>query len=260
MNPRPKLDWLEQIYRKSGHGLTEPVSLKQVLSNESQCPNSTIDAERLIGNAVGLLPQGKMLKALDIGSGYGFYSAAALRHGLEVTALNPGKWENDVFEAMNNFRPIETLFEQSSLYGKKEIFDVVIMSQVLEHIHEPLEFLKQVCKLMKKGGIIAFAVPNMASIRVKLLGVNDNSCFWCPEHLNYFTLNGLFKMFERADLTIVKHCNISRIPYFSISNRLNLEGFFRSVTNSVVKYSQVLPLSICNRLGIGFYLNVYARK
>lgn len=260
INPRPAIEWLSSIYEKSGHGLKEPISYEKVLSNEKEYPNSTVDAKRLVGNAVELLPQNNARKALDIGSGYGFYSAAALQHGFEVTAVNPGKWENDVFERMNGFRPVESLFEKSNLYGQSELFDLVIMSQVLEHVYDPSQFLCHIKKLLKMQGIIALAIPNFESIRVKLRGVRDNSCIWVPEHLNYFTINGLLNLLEQADLTIVKHHTVSRIPYFTISNYLNLKGFLRSVSNTIVKYVQKLPLYICDISGIGFYLNLWARK
>lgn len=259
LNPRPTLDWLKSIYTKSGHGLAKPITLREVLHHESEFPNTTIDAERLVGCSVQYLPKRKEYTALDIGSGYGFYSAAALKYGFEVTAINPSVWENNVFESMNGFRPIESFFEETELYGQSNKFDLVIMSQVLEHIYNPALFLAYVTRLLKPGGIIVLAVPNFNSIRVTLLGTRDNSCLWVPEHLNYFTYNGISRLLERMDFTKVQHCQVSRIPFYSLANRLSLTGKRRYLTNLIVKYLQVLPIIGCNSIGKGFYLNMWAQ-
>ena len=260
MNPRPKIEWLKSIYTKSGHGLIKPITLEEVLYNESEYPNSSSDAERFIKTVHKFMHNNKKPKTLDIGSGYGFYSYAAIKHGYEVTAVNPSIWENNVFEEMNKFRPIESNFEESHYYGQSEKFDLIIISQILEHVYDPNTFLLNISKLLKKDGIAVIAIPNFHSIRVKLLGIRDNSCLWVPEHLNHFSVKGIFSLLERKNLTVLKHCNISRIPYFSVSNLLNLKGRLRNMINSATKYSQKLPLSLCDIMGLGFYLNLWAQK
>ena len=67
--------------------------LAAVMASEAEFPNSTVDARRLVTYAKGLLgpcPEGKA-KALDIGSGYGFFSRAALDQGFQVVAVNPAE-------------------------------------------------------------------------------------------------------------------------------------------------------------------------
>jgi ubiquinone/menaquinone biosynthesis C-methylase UbiE len=48
--------------------------------------------------------------------------------------------------------------------GKKmpfddEIFDVIFMTEVLEHVYTPKQLLKECCRVLKKDGIIFFTVP-----------------------------------------------------------------------------------------------------
>ncbi len=259
MNPRPDFEWLKNIYSKSGLGLSSPTTLKEVLDKEVECPNVTVDARRIISGVLNILPNDKSLKALDIGSGYGFFSAAALKQGFEVAAINPSIWENDVFEAMNGFRPVESTFEESDFNSQSEAFDLVILSQVLEHIYDPAIFLNQIHKLLKKNGVLAIAVPNFNSIRVRLLGTRDNSCLWCPEHVSYFTINSLSLLLNKVNFSVINYHNISRMPYFAISDLLNLNGWLRKIVNNTTKYAQK-SLSICDITGTGFYLNLWAKK
>lgn len=113
MNPQPKKEYLDSIYHKSGHGLLEPISYEEVMKSEAEYPNATVDAQRLVIRAQHLLSDNHNLQALDIGSGYGYFTQAAIKSGFQVTAINPGKWENDVFEEMNGFSPIPHFLKKS---------------------------------------------------------------------------------------------------------------------------------------------------
>lgn len=258
MNPQPTEEYLSLIYATSGKGLLQPLSFEQVMEAEVEYPNATVDAKRLISLAQKLiLSNGDAeLNALDIGSGWGFFSKEAIDQGCKVTAINPGSWENNVFVQLNGFSPIPSFFEAVDFGDQK--FDLVILSQVLEHIPDPLKLLQMIIKLLKQGGILTIAVPNVDSILVKILKDKDNSCLWVPEHLIYFSKRGLFALLERAGFTIKHHMYVSRIPYFIVSNKLKLKGTIRHTMNNIVKISQWLPFKFINMVGIGMQHNIWA--
>jgi 2-polyprenyl-3-methyl-5-hydroxy-6-metoxy-1,4-benzoquinol methylase len=257
MNPQPKREYLDAIYHKSGHGLIEPISSEEVIRLETEYPNATVDGERLVGKAKSFLAGKNDLKALDIGSGFGFFSKAAALAGFEVMAVNPGKWENEVFEKINGFSPLPYFFDEVDF--KKEKFDLIILSQVLEHIEEPLAFLQKIKSLLSPSGIIAIAVPNVDSILVKLLKAKDNGCLWVPEHLTYFSAKGLATLLSRAGFAVKSHMYISRIPYNALSRRLNLAGAPRRIMNGLVKNLQKPPLQLMNWLGLGLTHNIWGQ-
>jgi SAM-dependent methyltransferase len=257
MNPQPQKSYLDAIYHKSGHGLAEPTSVEEVLRSEKEYPNASVDAARLAGEAKNLLPPRDGLQAIDIGSGFGFFSRAALNAGFAVTAVNPGKWENEIFEQINGFSPLPYFFEEFDFNGKK--FDLVILSQVLEHIADPVSFLQKALQLLNPGGIIAIAVPNVDSILVKILQTKENGCLWVPEHLTYFSGPGLQSLLTRAGFTVKRHGYVSRIPYSALSRRLNLDGTPRRIINGVVKVFQKPPLMLVNWLGLGFVHHIWGQ-
>jgi len=260
LNPPPTKEYLESIYHISGHGLMQPISFQQVMLGEAEYPNATVDAKRLIRHSVRFLEtrDAHNLKALDIGSGYGFFTREALNSGFQVVAVNPGAWENKVFEEMNGFSPINSFFENVD-FGREK-FDLVILSQVLEHLDNPLEILKRIKSLINPTGNLSIAVPNVDSILVKLLKTKENGCLWVPEHLTYFSKKGLSILLKKAGFKINHHLLISRIPYNSVSNRLRLHGFSRKVTNFLVKIIQFIPLRILDGLGLGFVHNIWAQS
>jgi len=254
LNPRPTSEQLQSIYQFSGHGLKEAISLEQVLQAEREYPNSTVDAKRLVTVAVNLMGEVRGGKALDVGSGYGFYTAAAIRAGFDVTAVNPGRWENDIFQGLNGFRPVEKYIQEMDINAE---FDLIIMSQVLEHIPDLAEVLPRVRAWLAPRGILAVAVPNFDWVLVKLLRTRERGCLWVPEHVNYFTRGGLFRLLERFGLRVLAYRQVSRIPYNCVSRRLRLRGYTRTVSNHLVRLLQVPPLVVFDRLGWGLCHNVW---
>lgn len=256
LNRPPHARWLESIYQYSGHALTQEITLKDVLAKEDVFPNSTVDAQRMSRQAHQRNRSGNT-NALDIGSGFGFYTKALKTVGYRTVSINPGKYENAVFKDLNGDQPLPIMFEN---YEPSEPFGIVMMSQVLEHLLEPDRSIKKVCGLLATNGVLACAVPNFNSFLVKFLGIKDNACLWVPEHVNYFTEKGLKALMEKNGLKVVKVEQVTRVPFNALSRRLKLKGKSATFVDGLLKYFQ-RPFSILmNSLGLGIYINMYAVK
>jgi SAM-dependent methyltransferase len=258
VNPPPSAESLKSLYACCGHGSKSLTSLDQVLASEVEFPNSTVDARRLVTYANKLLGpfQAGEAKALDIGSGYGFFSKAALEQGFQVVAVNPARAENHIFQQLNGVEPIPRFFEEVDFGPEK--FDLVILSQVLEHLLDPLHVLVKVRNLIKPEGVLAIAVPNVDALLIKILK-SRSSFLGLPGHIIHFSRRGLSALVRRAGFEVNLHTYVSRIPYFSISNRLHIQGRSRQAVNYLVRVLQRPPLFIANRLGLGLFQNVWAR-
>lgn len=256
LNQPPARQWLKAIYQYSGQALTESITLKDVLARESAFPNCTVDAERMARQAKQL-DASTDRRALDIGSGFGFYTQALRKIGYQTVSINPGQYENQVFKDLNGDEPLTMMFEQ---YQPEQGFGVVVMSQVLEHLLEPDRAIAKVAGLLETGGVLACAVPNYASFLVKLLGTKENACLWVPEHVNYFTEQGLKRLLERNGLQVVKIEQITRIQFNALSRRLGLTGRAAAIADALVKQAQIPFGRLMNALGLGIYINVYAVK
>jgi SAM-dependent methyltransferase len=257
VNPRPSAESLQSLYACCGHGSKSLTSLAAVMASEIEFPNSTVDARRLVTYAKGLLApsQAGQAKALDIGSGYGFFSRAALEQGFQVVAVNPARAENRIFQQLNGFEPIPLFFEAVDFGAEK--FNLVILSQVLEHLSDPLQVLVKVRKLIKPEGVLAIAVPNVDALLIKILR-SRSSFLGLPGHIIHFSRQGLSALLQRAGFEVNLHTYVSRIPYYTISNRLNIHGRSRQLLNHLVRVAQRPPLFIADRLGLGLFQNVWA--
>ena len=269
INPRPSDHDLILIYEKSGHGLMEPMQYNEIMRREEEFPNSTVDADRLVSFAYQYFSinssRSKIKKALDIGSGYGFFSLYAKKHGFDVFSINPSKYENDICRELflkNGFVPKIKVGLFQDFRFEEEEFDFVILSQVLEHIKYPHDMMKEISRILKKGGVLALAVPNFESLFVKLLGVKDNSCLWVPEHLNYFTERSLKHIVNEINLSLEKMYHIAKMPYYALSNRLGLKHGtrLRYFLNSVFRLFQYIPCRVLELLKVGNYINAFFIK
>lgn len=91
----------------------------------------------------------------------------------------------------------------------KEKFDAIIFSDILEHLAYPEEVLRKLKKHLKKDGLIAAAIPNVANLKIRLhlllgkwdyqeLGILDKT------HLRFFTKGTARQLFENCGLEIIE--------------------------------------------------------
>jgi 2-polyprenyl-3-methyl-5-hydroxy-6-metoxy-1,4-benzoquinol methylase len=82
-------------------------------------------------------------------------------------------------------------------------FDCVVATNVLEHTYQPVKFLAALARLLRPGGSLVIAVPNMDSILRPLMGHRWPS-FKVPEHTLYFNQKTLSRAMTDAGLVSVQ--------------------------------------------------------
>ena len=130
-----------------------------------------------------------------------------------------------------------------------EKFDLIVYSEVIEHIYEAPEFsLLFLNYLLNPDGFIICTTPNAASFyrRLKLLlGENTISRIRFhnlnPAHYREYTKDELIQMAEMCELKVVKH---QYICFYDDSDSLK-SRIFNFITNAIpsFRWSQVLILS-----------------
>lgn len=136
-------------------------------------------------------------RLLDVGCGEGFAMDRLSRSGWTVHGLD---YSRAGLEAMNPhlLDRIETgdlpaLLEDHASAGHR--YDLVWLTNVLEHVEDPVALLTRLRGLVSPGGACVVTVPNDASDWQEFL--YSSNCiperFWIaiPDHLSYFDLNSL---------------------------------------------------------------------
>ncbi|MBT6053567.1 MAG: class I SAM-dependent methyltransferase [Lentimicrobiaceae bacterium] len=93
-------------------------------------------------------------------------------------------------------------------------YDIVLMLQVLEHIEFPVKALKEINRILKKGGVLFLSVPQAAG---------DH---FAPYHYFNYTQYGLDSVLKRAG--------------FEIMSMDRLEGMFVYVGNRIQKLGAII--------------------
>ena len=256
--PRPSEEYLEEFYTGTSNshgGLLSAGNIEEdfhsIMAGERVFPNATVDAERLVATAMRLTA-GKQF--LDVGAGFGFFSNAAKRAGLDCTAIEISPNGCNMFERMNGFRPITGSLDEEFVRNNIGRFDIVLLSQVLEHLPNLSEAVTNIWQVLKKGGICIIAVPHYGSTVSKIQGKKD-MFITPPEHINYFSIRGLKALFADHKFELAQIETISKFNRSKVYRKAKVKpvGFI---------LSSVLDLSfyVSDRIGRGMFINAYFRK
>ena len=133
---------------------------------------------RTLRRLVKAKPSGPRL--LEIGVGSGSFLESARKRGFEVMGCD---LSSTICERVRRTHGITMHCGTVAEMEVEDRFDVVVMNHVLEHVNEPVAFLRDVLRLLAPGGVVHIAVPNVACWEAHLPGWTSYE----PYHLAYFT-------------------------------------------------------------------------
>jgi 2-polyprenyl-3-methyl-5-hydroxy-6-metoxy-1,4-benzoquinol methylase len=250
INPRPTLEFISNYYANF-HISDEAQNANHEVERYSY---SVIDAKRIVKNVSMLTNNLKGLNFLDVGCGHGLISREAINSGFNVTALELSDIERDIAFNLTKTIPINSSFEDYSC--KAEAFDILNLSQILEHAVDINLWVSKANFCLKKGGLLAIALPNFNSFFRYVLKENDP--YICPPvHLNFFSHKNLSKLLDIHGFDVEYFEFISRIPDEAILKRIpKLFHFILPLVKIIVS----LIFKIFDLLQIGIMINIYAKK
>lgn len=153
---------------------------------------------------------------LDVGCGNGGFLYIAREMGWQVHGLDmdPKAVEAARLRGLNvQCGSIELLSHEVQKY------DVITLSHVIEHVHEPLDLLSQLYRLLKPGGVLWIETPNLES-----LGYSFYKSNWRglepPRHLVIFNSISLINALSNAGFISIKQRwrGLTAIAIFAVSD------------------------------------------
>lgn len=143
-------------------------------------------------------------RILDVGSGPGFFLLHGKERGWQTLGIEPSK------QAASHSRKLgldiveDFLTEQTA--SNLGTFDVIHMSEVLEHIPDPTTMLHIAYNLLNPGGLLCVVVPNDYNPFQEAL---RKSCgyqpWWVipPYHINYFNFDSISRFMAANGFEII---------------------------------------------------------
>jgi SAM-dependent methyltransferase len=169
-------------------------------------------------------------RLLDIGCGTGHFAGMMQRSGWIVKGIEKNKKAREFGRSRFGLNIIEP--EKLSTLPEKG-FDCITLWHVLEHLHDPFKFAREIKRLLNPKGFVIIALPNSASSDSSYYKENW-AAFDVPRHLWHFDMSTFRKFCERTGFTIV---SLRRLPldvfYISILSERNIGASFPFVKGLV---------------------------
>lgn len=137
---------------------------------------------------------------LDIGCGEGHFLSVAKKNGWQVHGIEKAPHAVEICKRFNVGVICADLLEIDLPCNS---YDAVMMSEVLEHLTQPREYLLKVNEILRKGGILRITTPNFNCITRFLL--RERWSLIHKEHLFYFT--------PKTIKSLLKSCNFKVIEF-----------------------------------------------
>jgi|WetSurMetagenome_2_1015567.scaffolds.fasta_scaffold85646_2 2-polyprenyl-3-methyl-5-hydroxy-6-metoxy-1,4-benzoquinol methylase len=139
-------------------------------------------------------------KILDIGCATGEFLHFFQKKGWDVNGIEP---DPDARKFACESYKMKVSSESELDNFENEIFDVITMWHVLEHVSDLNRRMSDIVRLLKTNGLIVIAIPNAGSYDAQHYG-----SFWAgydvPRHLYHFTPEVALKLFCRYSLKCIK--------------------------------------------------------
>jgi SAM-dependent methyltransferase len=132
---------------------------------------------------------------LEVGSGLGYLTYALRKRGFNAVGLDLSS--SAVADATSRYGPF---YECTTLEARarrtEERFDLVVMTELIEHVTDPLALLQEARLLLAPGGRIVVTTPNRDAYPDAAVWRTEQP----PVHLIWFSREGLTRLAARAAL------------------------------------------------------------
>lgn len=136
---------------------------------------------------------------LDVGCGMGSFVEAGLRAGWDIRGIELAQPAVEIAENLG--LPVKQLDFFSNAISPAS-YDIVTFFEVLEHLPNPISFLRRAADVVKPGGLVYLTTPNFNCLDRRILGID-----WPVihrEHLTYFTPKTLLSAInKKTDFTVL---------------------------------------------------------
>lgn len=151
-------------------------------------------AKRLREITGGFSQYRKTNRLLDLGCGAGSLLEAARAHGWDAQGIDVS------ISSVNHVRELGfEVFHGELIQAQlmSEQFDVIAAVEILEHLFDPVNVVKEAYRLLRPGGLFWLTTPHGRGLPARVLGL-DWRVVSPPEHLQLFSVTGLKTLLESA--------------------------------------------------------------
>lgn len=272
--PIPSSAEVQEIYRNKFGGLIRSQFTTKKVKDAGYWRNVF---ERRVGVYKDLIDTTSSFRILDVGCGVGDFLVYCKESNFEVFGIEPSKsFCTTLKERGIEFAPklIEDI--DQGLQESIGLFDVVNMSQFLEHVRDPHKVLEIATRFLKPGGILSVECPNDFNV-LQLAALERQivkTPWWINKlHINYFDFDSLERLIANSGCKVERRSSQFPIELFLLfgdnyvgdeplgiqihEKRVRFEASLHESGNSEILSSLYESFA---ELCLGRHAQVYARK
>ena len=237
IDPPPTLEELEKYYNKSYASGLYSLFLQEVLMKR-------MTAEHRMKSVTRHARPGRLL---DLGCANGVLVKSACELGYDAEGIDLSLVAVEKGRSSGLELSVSTIED----WQPEHRYDVITGYDILEHVLDPLDFMRNVHRLLEPDGVVLISVPNTRSIFARLMG--KNWWFYIPEeHLTYFHPKSIDRFFQRAGFDHVKVERATK-PLTLSYGMTQFKEYNPTIYKVLKAMSNVVPKSLMDAI-IPFYI------
>ncbi len=195
--------------------------------------NSNISG--LLSILLNYIPANANSSMMEIGCGFGFtLDFANHMLGMEVVGFEPSLY-GEMGSRELNVNIKRTYLTSEDTFERK--FDIIFISEVIEHIHNPADFIRLLKKNLSETGVLIVTTPNYKKLRKNLNHPSELAMLSPGAHTILFSAKSLQKILKDAGLEFIQITETENLVTVC-SNRPVQFKVFENKAELIIKYYQ----------------------
>jgi 2-polyprenyl-3-methyl-5-hydroxy-6-metoxy-1,4-benzoquinol methylase len=173
----------------------------------------------IVSRLVADVPQGASV--LDLGCGNGSFLSLFQKRGWKLygTDFSP----TGIEIARQSFPGIDFFLADSTaptgdLLERVGQVDVILSTEVIEHLYDPRGFLRNAYAVLKPGGMIVLTTPYHGYLKNLLLAATGKmdrhfTVLWDHGHIKFWSRKTLSEVLTEAGFSDIRFAGSGRVPY-----------------------------------------------
>lgn len=216
-NPRPTLSAFEAFYRnsESSNYWAEVFFPATMETRRNKIFKPRVDRLIKIAKEINV----DVKKLIDVGAGFGIFLEEWQKvcPDTELIAIEPSNFMAKECRD-KGFQTEENIVEEVT--NLDNYADLVVCFEVLEHVYEPLSFIKHIKKLARPGGLVFISTLSIDGFDLQILGEKSTQIS-PPHHINFLSIEGFKNIFKKAGLVNINVTTPGRLDVDIIRNAIS---------------------------------------
>lgn len=178
-------------------------------------------------------------RVLDVGTGSGGLGRYLRDYACSVDGITYS--EEEAALAKNDYARLEILDLENTLPSrlfKGQVYDVIVCADILEHLRNPLDVLRDLRSLLENTGIVLLSIPNATYMGVifELMGgrfTRTREGILDATHVNFYDRSGLLELVNAAGFSIQAVSDVHKGLASSEFSELDTQAFPKCITDYV---------------------------